>query len=217
MIDDDEGNHGALDVDEDTATDAGRPDLPLAVRRRLPRLDPEALGAFFDAFFPRVYGFVRRMVGDEHLAEDLTQDVFMHVHRALPGYDPERELRPWVFTIATNKVRDHWRSRRHHDAQREASMERDDVTDAVPSAAPGPGAGLEGLEADEAIRRAVDALPEGLRTTVVLRAFEGLSFAAIGDIVERSELAVRKRYSRGLAALREVLGPILDIDEGGAT
>ncbi len=54
-----------------------------------------------------------------------------------------------------------------------------------------------------------------LRTTVLLRAFEGLSFAAIGEIVERSELAVRKRYSRGLAALRDLLGPVLDPEGGG--
>jgi len=45
-----------------------------------------------------------------------------------------------------------------------------------------------------------------MRTTVLLRAYEGMSFEAIGEVVGRSEVAVRKRYSRGLEALRDSLG-----------
>ena len=181
--------------------------FPEALRRRLPERDPEALAAFFDHFFDRVYGYVRRLVRDEHLAEDLTQDVFLHVHRAFATYDPARELRPWVFTIATNKVRDHWRSRRHHDAQREASVERDGAADDVGAEVPGPAAGLEGLELGDRVRQAVEELPEGMRMTVLLRLYEGLSFEVIGGILDRSEVAVRKRYSRALEVLRDALGP----------
>ena len=80
-----------------------QPDVPLEVRRQLPEQAPKALETFFDVYFGRVYGYVRRLVRDEHLTEDLTQEIFLHVFRALPSYDPDRELRPWVFTIATNK------------------------------------------------------------------------------------------------------------------
>jgi len=57
-------------------------------------------------------------------------------------------------------------------------------------------------------RAAIDALPEGLRATVLLRVYEGLSFEEIGRILERNEIAVRKRYSRALGALRESLGEL---------
>ena len=62
----------------------------------------------------------------------------MHVYRALPSYDPARDLRPWVFTIATNKVRDHWRSRRHADSQREGTIDGEESALQLPSEQDGP-------------------------------------------------------------------------------
>ncbi|MEW6072093.1 MAG: RNA polymerase sigma factor [Planctomycetota bacterium] len=190
-----------------------RPELPPALRARLPAREEAALGAFFDLYFPRVHGLVRRLVGDEHLAEDLTQDVFLQVYRALPGYDPARPLRPWVFAIATNRIRDHWRSRRHQDAAREAPIDGEEESE-LAALLPAPDVGLLAGEAAAAVRQAVDALPEGIRVTVLLRAFEGLSFGAIGAMLALEEPAVRKRYSRGLGLLRAALGPLLG-PEGG--
>lgn len=183
---------------------------PVALSRelveRLPARDPLAMAAFFDVYFPRVYGYVRRLVGDEHLAEDLTQDVFLHVQRAIEGYDPARELRPWVFTIATNKVRDHWRSRRHREAQTDESIEQDGAAASLSVLQP-PDAPLSAEELGERVRGAIEALPEGMRATVLLRLYEELSFEEIGGILERNEVAVRKRYSRALELLRQALGP----------
>lgn len=189
--------------------------LPEEVRHRLPDRDPEALEVFFDAFFPRIHGYLRRLVADEHLAEDLTQEVFLHLYRALPSYDPARELDPWVFTVTTNKVRDHWRSRRHHDSQREASCESEELAERMPADVEGPDADLLAAENDDAVRRAVDELPENLRATVLLRVYEGMSFKALAEIFDRTELAIRKRYSRALASLRERLrGSIDAVGEG---
>ena len=178
------------------------------LRRRLPDLDPEALAGFFDLYFPRVYGYLRRLVRDEHLAEDLTQDVFLHVHRALAGYDPERPLCPWVFTIATNKVRDYWRSRRHRQSQAEESVEEGGWADNLAEEGELPGDALVAQETDAALREAVDRLPEGMRVTVVLRVFEGLGFEEIGEMIGRNEVAARKRFSRALAELRRLMEPV---------
>lgn len=183
------------------------PDLSVEERRLLPERDEVALAKFFDVYFDRVYGYIRRLVVAEHLAEDLTQDVFMHVYRSLPSYDATRELRPWVFTIATNKVRDFWRSRRHRDAQREKSVEIEGSLDHFAERDDRPESELVQHEMDVQVREAIDKLPDGMRTTVLLRAYEGLSFEAIGEILDRNEVAIRKRYSRALEALRETLGP----------
>jgi RNA polymerase sigma-70 factor, ECF subfamily len=186
-------------------SDEMRTPLSREVRERLPSRDPAALEIFFDAFFSRIHGYLRRLVADEHLAEDLTQDVFLHLYRALPSYDPARELDPWVFTVATNKVRDHWRSRRHHDAQRETSTEGEELEERAASETDAPEAEIVAREDDEAVREAVDSLPDTLRATVLLRVYEGMSFRALAEVFGRSELAVRKRYSRALASLRERL------------
>ena len=181
---------------------APTPELTPDELRLLPQRDEAALGRFFDVWFDRLYAFVRRMVLDEHLAEDLAQDVFVHLYRAIESYDPTRELRPWIFTIATNKVRDHWRSRRHRDSQQESSVERDGGTEYLPTAGDAPDSSMHREERDKQVRAAIDELPEGMRVTLVLRVYEQLSFEEIGRILDRNEVAVRKRYSRALEALR---------------
>lgn len=185
----------------------GHPLLPQEVLDRLPSLDRDALAALFDAYFPRIYGYLRRLVGSEQLAEDLTQEVFVHLHQALPKYDPARDLRPWLFTLATNKLRDHWRSRQHRLALRERTIDKEDdeAPFQLPAQVARPEEELDRHELEERVRQAVEALPEGLRMTVLLRVYEGLSFEEIGEILGRNAVAVRKRYSRGLEALRGLL------------
>jgi RNA polymerase sigma-70 factor (ECF subfamily) len=185
-------------------SEARPPEFPAELRHALVRREPEALARFFDLYFDRVYAYVQRLVGDDHLAEDLTQDVFVSVHRALPMYDPARDPRPWVFAIATNKLRDHWRAR-GIDAGG-ASLEQDELAQLLPAEESPPEGNLSQTELAERVRGAVERLPEGLRATVHLRAFEGLTFAEIGRMLERDEVAVRKRYSRALTLLRTSLG-----------
>jgi len=175
--------------------------------RRLQSRDRDALGRFHDLYFDRIYGYVRRMVGEDHLAEDVTQDVFMHIQRSIATYDPTRELSPWVFTIATNKVRDHWRSRRHQDGLREISFERDDDSGAIdpPDGRAGPLPQLLDGELRQELDAAISGLAEGMREVLVLRWYEELPFDEIGRMIGRNETAARKRYSRALAELRVAL------------
>jgi RNA polymerase sigma-70 factor, ECF subfamily len=185
------------------------PELAQDVLDRLPARDPDALRQFFDAYFERVFGFVRRLVDSEHQAEDLTQDIFLQLYQGFPKYDPTRDLRPWVFTVAANKLRDFWRSRRHRETRRERSVDRDEDDDGLglelPAATPRPEDDLSAAERARSVREAVDALPEGMRMTVLLRVYEGLSFEEIGSILSRNSMAVRKRYSRALEVLRKTM------------
>ena len=159
MSEESESTGAGLTADERRSDGFERDELE-ALRDR----DPEALAKFFDVYFDRVYGYVRRLLGEEHLAEDVTQDVFMHIHRSLPSFDAARELRPWVFTIATNKVRDFWRSRRHRDSQREQSVEREAAADHLSERADlRPENSLAQVELDDRVRDAVDRLPDGMR------------------------------------------------------
>jgi len=181
------------------------PELPEAVRARLPELDEGALATFFDHYFDRVYAYLRRLVRSEHVAEDLAQDVFLHLHRALPSYDPARPLGPWVFTIASNKLRDHWRSRRTHEDRRALRVDDDEAGVELEGDGAAPDGALVADEEASEVAAAVAALPEMLQQTFNLRYHEGLSFAEIGEIVDRNETAVRKRYSRALGELRDAL------------
>ena len=186
------------------------PELDADVRQRLTELDPGALQVFFDQYFDRVHGYLRRLVREEHLAEDLTQEVFLHIHRSLPRYDPARPLSPWVYTIATNKVRDHWRSRHHQEERRIQSVDDEEGGVELSARDGAPSADLESGETAGEVAEAVAELPKMLRETFVLRFYDGLSFEEIGRIVDRNETAVRKRYSRALQELRGTLSHLSD-------
>ena len=187
-----------------------RRELEPETLRALTELDPAALGLFYELYFDRLYGYVRRMVGEEHLAEDVTQDIFMHIYKSLPKYDSSRALRPWIFTIATNKVRDFWRSRRHRDTLRETSYDAVEGDGLRASKEKPPQGVLENQELGVVLTEAIERLPDSMRSTLLLRYFEGLSFQAIGEILNRNEAAVRKRYSRAMECLREDLTPAME-------
>lgn len=185
--------------------DDGQDDFPRERRDELVRREPAAMALFFDLYFPRLYRYVKSLVKDQHLAEDLTQDVFLQLHRGFSTYDPTRDLRPWVFAVAVNRVRDHWRSRagKHWGLsfERDGEDEQRDVVDP----APGPLEPLLAAEDAASIREAVDALPDAYRETLYLRVFEDLSFEEIGRVVGRNEVAIRKRFSRAMNELKRRL------------
>jgi RNA polymerase sigma-70 factor (ECF subfamily) len=118
-----------------------------------------------------------------------------------------------VFTIATNKVRDYWGSRTFQDRLTANGGDAGEDAELSPrrerkDKQRGPRETLAGAELGAAVAAAVDRLPDALRQTLVLRYFEGLSFAEIARVVERNEVAVRKRYSRAIEELRALLGEL---------
>jgi len=172
-------------------------DLLEGVRRR----ESDALAKFFEMAFPYVYSLAWRLTGNREAAEDVAQEVFLKVHRAADRLDPDRNPRPWLTTITYNAVR---------DAARRSAARPEDATDASEigertAAAETPDQVLEDREQVKILERALAELDEGLRTIVLLRDFSGLSHEEIAGIVGASHDAVRKRYSRALARLREII------------
>ena len=78
-----------------------------AVRRR----DSNALGALFDAYFDRLFGFAYRLLGDHSAAQEVTQELFLKVYRAAHQIDPDRDPGPWLMTVTHNACREYWRKR----------------------------------------------------------------------------------------------------------
>lgn len=172
------------------------------VRRR----DPEALGRFFDRYFDRIHGLAFRMLGDGPAAEDVAQEVFLKVHRACDRLDPERDPMPWLTAITCNACREHWRGRHTKAAARAVPLE--DIAEREPD----PDAREDAAERVDAqrraarVQRAVADLPGSLREVVILHDWRGYSHQEIAGMLGATYVAVRKRYSRGLAALAKALG-----------
>lgn len=200
--------------------DRVREDAPDATPRREsgPPLDPrilagvrerrpEALTAFFERYFDQVFGLSFRLLGERSLAEDLTQDVFLKIHRGAHQLDPSRDPTPWVVAITYNACRDLWRSRAHRMGRSTASMDDEDtgLAATLPHGGEGPEQNVLRREREQLVQQAIGKLPEALRTAVVLHDYEGMNHQEIADLMGVNHAAARKRYSRALAALGKLL------------
>jgi len=174
----------------------------LGVQRR----DPEALGLFFERTFDSVFGLAFRLTSNRATAEDVVQEVFLKIHRAADRIDPDRSPIPWILTITTNVCRDRFRSGGHRMAKSSVSL--DEEPDFGASLIPDtrtPEQDLLTKERQVLVQEAIERLPDPLQEVVLLHDYQGLGHQEIAEIVGASYAAVRKRYSRALAALGEDL------------
>lgn len=173
---------------------------------RVRRGDSEALGRFFDRHFPSIYGLVLRLVKDVATAEDITQEVFLKTHRAIGTLDPNRDPGPWLTTIAYNCCRDMWRSAGHRMRRQSTSLdEKPELGKFLASTGSDPESEAVRAERAQLVQEAIDELPEKQREIVILHDYHGMTHDAIAPLVGASHAAVRKRYSRALAALGNLL------------
>ena len=136
----------------------------------------------------------------------------MRVYQNRAKFDPRQKFSTWLYTIATNLSRDRlrWRSR-HPQVSLDSEDERSGTTlvKNLPAAQAAPDKQLESSERAEAVRKAVAALPEELRTALILIGYEGRSQAEAGAILNCSVKTVEMRIYRARNRLRQVLAELL--------
>ena len=160
-----------------------RPDL----LKRAQRGDEQAFAQIVRAYETTVYDYIRRLVGDRSLAEELTQEVFICVFRGLPRFSGRCRFTSWLFQVAKNWVYDELRrsTRRLETVTLEAGPELH-VSDPLP----------EQGEAIQALWRAVGGLNAGLKSPLLLRDVAGLSYAEIAEALELELATVKWRIYR---------------------
>ena len=171
--------------------------LPQRLATDRDRAFPDLVRAMQDGVFSGVLQFTR----NRHDAEDVTQETFVRVYRALDGYDADRiralQLRPWVWTIALNLCRNRARTAARHP---EAPLTADRVDTDVDTDSEA----IENVSLAE-WRTRLAALPAPQRTAVVLHHVVGLPYAEIAESTGRMESTTRSDVRRGLARLRTLL------------
>ena len=147
-----------------------------------------------------VYRHAYRLTRDPHNAEDLTQDVFVRVFRALPSYRPGGSFRGWLHRITTNLFRDKLRRGRlvRFDPL-------GDNTDRIIDSGPTPAELLDERTLDADLVEALRALPPHFRSAVLLSDVQGLSYAQVATTLGINLGTVRSRLHRGRARLRTAL------------
>jgi RNA polymerase sigma-70 factor (ECF subfamily) len=145
-------------------------------------------------------GFLYRMTGgDRALAEDLVQEAFLRVLRAIGQYRYPRPFKPWLYAIAVNLTRDHFKRAitRHSDLPGDDAPLWESLAGDSP-----PDEGM--LAADEArqVAAAIAALPAHQREAVILRYYQELSLAEIAEVLAVPVGTVKSRLTLGLRRLK---------------
>lgn len=192
---------------EPPRSDENRRALLEGVRRH----DPASLEAFFEEHVDGIYDLAYRLLGEPAPAEDAAQEVFLRVHRAAASLDPDRDPGPWLRKVTRNVCRDVWRSPAYRFAQRSVPLDPDPPQARVLAASPeNPEEIAVTGERAQMVQAAIGRLPEELREVVVLHDYSGLRHNEIAEIVDASHAAVRKRYSRAIARLADMLKGVLE-------
>lgn len=167
----------------------------------------------------RVHSFLAQMLGQDGWSEDLTQDVFVRVHRELARRRSDASFAVWLFRIAHNAALDHLRRRRLQRRtvelfQRGLGPLARTARRQPPST---PLAELEHEELENALRVAIAALPADRRAVFLLREREELSYEEIGAVLGCAPKTVSSRLARARAELREALRPYVhgEAEAGG--
>ena len=194
-----------------TETKTGSTDQQLV--SRVQKGDKRAFDLLVLKYQYRVHAIVGRFIRDIHEVEDVTQEAFLKAYRALPGFRGDSQFYTWLFRIAVNTAKNYLVARSRRPPSSDVNLDDAEFY-----------AGSEQLkdlgtpenqlfrdELEAVIKKAIEELPEDLRTAVTLREYEGLSYEDIAGVMDCPVGTVRSRIFRG----RESIDVrVLDLMEG---
>jgi len=180
--------------------------------RRVQAGDQTAFNLLVLKYQHRVLKLVGRFVSDAAEAEDVAQEAFLKAYRALPSFRGDSAFYTWLYRIAINTAKNALVSQRRRPVdfdldlqdpeqfERQAKLKEADTPEGV----------LLTEEIRKVVERAMEQLPEDLRTAIVLRELEGLSYEEIAEAMDCPVGTVRSRIFRAREAIDKKLKPLLD-------
>lgn len=173
--------------------------------------DREAFAPLVRRYERELFGYLRRYVGDDDLADDVFQNTFLQVFLKIGQYEPGRPARPWLYAIATNQAIDALRRRARRTADRPADTvsapdeegEPRPLFELLPAPGDAPPDAADRAEQREQVQAAVARLPELLRQAVLLVYFQGLKYQDAAEVLGIPVGTVKSRLHAALTKLTE--------------
>lgn len=167
----------------------------------------EALEILFGRHMKTVYGFVYRLMGDTHAAEDITQDAFVKAWKHLKRFDTNRKFKTWILQIAKNTAFDYLKKKKAVPFSALDDPDSDNAfIDTIVDSEPLPSAVLERAESIHVLTSALQQLSPVSRAVMHLYYHDGMTFREIADSIEESLNTVKSRHRRALISLRKYFG-----------
>ena len=150
-----------------------------------------------------VIHFLYRMVGNQSVAEELAQEVFLRVYRARASYEPAAKFTTWLFRIATHVALNHLRDQKNERALESLDAEDGGArTHQIADTRPNVEQTLLGRVLRDRVREAVQALPGKQRAAVLLHKYQEMEYSRIASVLGCSESAVKSLLFRAYETLR---------------
>jgi RNA polymerase sigma-70 factor (ECF subfamily) len=192
----------------DGAARDGHPSAPDAIIERCLNGDQTAWETIVGLYWRKVFNVAYKFVGRHDLAEDLTQDVFLKLYKSLDTFDRRANFQTWLISVSRNLCIDHYRSVRKEretinrdvDASELSPVSHDQAADTR----------LEQRDRVTLLRLALDRLAPTLRTAVMLRDIQELSYQEIADRLHLPEGTVKSRINRGRTELARQIQKLRD-------
>ncbi|MFN8689864.1 MAG: RNA polymerase sigma factor [Cyclobacteriaceae bacterium] len=165
--------------------------------------NPETRGYGFNllvrAYQQRVYWLVRKMVIDHDDADDITQEVFIKVHKAIDQFREDSQLYTWIYRIATNECLSflNRKKRRFFLTIEDVAGQLTATIDSTP--------GLEGDEIQKKLQKALLKLPDKQRLVFNMRYYDDLSYEDMAEITKTSVGALKASYHHAVKKIEEFL------------
>jgi RNA polymerase sigma-70 factor (ECF subfamily) len=197
--------------------DAGRPETgveqsDLELVRRVQRGERGAFDLLVLRYQHKVVKLVARMLRDPAEAEDVAQEAFVKAYRAIGSFRGDSAFYTWLYRIAVNTARNTMASRQRRPLDYEADLSESEqsVVESRMRHGDTPEAAALSDEIHHTVNGAIEALPEDLRTAIILREVEGLSYEEIAEAMDCPVGTVRSRIFRAREAIDRSLKPLLD-------
>lgn len=181
------------------------PDLPLL--EALQAGDESALDVLIERHERPLFCFVYRYLQNEATAKDVVQETFVRVFFKAAQFKPRSSVKTWIYTIAVNLCRDHGRrfGKRRWDVSLNARASDDSPPIEIADSSVGPDEEAGRADHFEALRQAIDRLPENLRTALVLFALEGHPQNEVAAMLGTTPKTIELRVAHAKQKLRKML------------
>ena len=179
--------------------------------RRVQKGDKGAFDLLVLKYQHKIVNLVMRYVRDPDQALDITQEAFLKAYRALPRFRGESLFYTWLYRIAVNTAKNYLAAQRRRPMDIELDLQDPEQFDlhAKLRETDTPEGLLLGQELQETLERAIAALPEDLRTAIILRELDNMSYEEIAETMDCPVGTVRSRIFRARDAIGKKVGTLI--------